>query len=84
MATKTKFVLNSDLIRQHPDFADLTGLAAQVGADVWDWIAAGGEDHAFLATGVDLPGFVIGEVVQGIGVELQGVTKTPKGFSHFI
>lgn len=84
MATKTKFVLNSDLIRLHPDFADLTGLAAQVGADVWDWIAAGGEDHAFLATGLDLPGFVIGEVEQGSGVELQGVAKTPKGFSHFI
>lgn len=84
MATKTKFVLNSDLMRQHPDFADLTGLAAQVGADVWDWIAAGGEDHAFLATGIDLPGFVIGEVEQGSGVELQGVAKTPKGFTHFI
>lgn len=84
MATKTKFVLNSDLMRQHPDFADLTGLAAQVGADVWDWIAAGGEDHAFLATGIDLPGFVIGEVEQGSGVELQGVAKTPKGFAHFI
>lgn len=84
MAISSKFVLNSDLIRLHPDFADLTGLAAQVGADVWDWIAAGGEDHAFLATGIDLPGFVIGEVEQGSGVELYGVTKSPKGFSHFI
>lgn len=84
MATKTKFILNSDLIRLHPDFADLTGLAAQVSADVWDWIAAGGEDHAFLATGIDLPGYAIGEVVQGNGVELQGIDKTPKGFSHFI
>ncbi len=84
MATKTKFIIKSDLLRLHPDFADLTGLAAQVGADVWDWIAAGGEDHAFLAAGIDLPGFEIGEVVQGTGVELQGVEKTPKGFSHFI
>ncbi len=84
MATKTKFVIKSDLLRLHPDFADLTGLAAQVGADVWDWIAAGGEDHAFLAAGIDLPGFEIGEVVQGTGVELQGVEKTPKGFTHFI
>lgn len=84
MATKTKFVIKSDLLRLHPDFADLTGLAAQVGADVWDWIAAGGEDHAFLAAGVDLPGFEIGEVVEGTGVELQGVAKTPKGFTHFI
>lgn len=84
MATTTKFVLNSDLIRLHPDFADLTGLAAQVGADVWDWIAAGGEDHAFLAAGIDLAGYVIGVVEMGSGVELQGVEKRPKGFTHFI
>ena len=84
MATKTKFVIKSDLLRLHPDFADLTGLAAQVGADVWDWIAAGGEDHAFLAAGIDLPGFEIGEVAEGSGVELQGVEKMPKGFTHFI
>jgi len=84
MATETKFVLNSDLIRLHPDFADLTGLAAQVGADIWDWIAAGGEDHAFLAAGIDLAGYVIGVVEKGSGVELQGVEKTPRGFTHFI
>lgn len=83
LATRTKFVINSDLIRQHPDFADLAGLAIQVGADVWDWIAAGGEDHAFLATGLALSGFDIGEVVPGTGVELQGVERMIVGFSHF-
>ena len=84
MAGDTKFVIYSDLIRLHPDFADLTGLAAQVGADVWDWIAAGGEDHAFLAVGIDLAGYAIGVVEQGSGVELQGVEKRPRGFTHFI
>lgn len=84
MAGDTKFVIYSDLIRLHPDFADLTGLAAQVGADVWDWIAAGGEDHAFLAVGIDLAGYAIGVVEQGSGVELQGVEQRPRGFSHFI
>ena len=84
MGTETKFVLDSDLIRLHPDFGDLTGLAAQVGADVWDWIAAGGEDHVFLAAGTDLPGYTIGVVELGSGVELQGVERTPKGFNHFI
>jgi thiamine-monophosphate kinase len=83
MATETMFVINSDLLRLHPDFADLTGLAAQVDADVWDWIAGGGEDHAFLATGIDLPGFVIGAVEQGTGVVLLGVAEAPKGYSHF-
>ena len=84
MARDTRFVLSSRLLQQHPDFADLTALAAQVGADVWDWIAAGGEDHAFLATGIDLPGYVIGVVEEGNGVELQGVEKRPLGFTHFI
>ncbi len=84
MATRTRFVLDSDLIRLHPDFADLAGLAAQVGADVWDWVAAGGEDHVFLAAGIDLPGYQIGEVAQGSGVDLQGVERLPKGYTHFI
>lgn len=84
MASDTRFVLSSRLLQEHPDFADLTGLAAQVGADVWDWIAAGGEDHAFLAAGIDLAGYVIGVVVQGSGVELQGVENRPRGFTHFI
>ena len=83
MATQTKFLIRSNLLELHPDFADLTGLAAQVGADVWDWVAAGGEDHAFLAAGIGLAGFEIGEVVPGVGVELQGVAKTPQGFHHF-
>lgn len=84
MARDTRFVLSSRLLQQHPEFADLTGLAAQVGADVWDWIAAGGEDHAFLATGIDLHGYVIGVVEEGSGVELQGVERSPRGFTHFI
>ncbi len=84
MARDTRFVLSSRLLQQHPDFADLTDLAASVGADVWDWIAAGGEDHAFLATGIDLHGYVIGVVEEGNGVELQGVEKRPRGFTHFI
>lgn len=83
MATATRFLLDSDLIRLHPDFADLAGLAAQVGVDVWDWVAAGGEDHAFLAAGRELPGYQIGEVAPGTGVELRGVERAPQGFKHF-
>lgn len=83
MATKTRFLLSSRLIQLHPDFDELSALAAQVDVDVWDWVAAGGEDHAFLAAGIDLIGFDIGEVVQGKGVELQGVERKPKGFTHF-
>lgn len=84
LAVKTKFVIDSNLLRLHPDFADLEVLAIGVGADIWDWVAAGGEDHSFLATGIELPGFDIGEVVPGTGVELQGVERGVIGFSHFI
>ena len=84
LAVKTKFVIDSNLLRLHPDFAELELLAIGVGADIWDWVAAGGEDHSFLATGIELPGFDIGEVVPGTGVELQGVERGVIGFSHFI
>lgn len=84
MAISTHFVISSTLLQQHPDFADLSELAEGVGADIWDWIAAGGEDHVFMATGKNLNGYEIGEVVEGVGVELQGISHKPKGFTHFM
>lgn len=82
-ASQSKFVIRAELLAAHPDFEDLSRLAGDVGADVWDWIGAGGEDHVFLATGIDLAGFEIGEVAEGSGIELPGFAKTPKGFTHF-
>ena len=82
-ASGVKFVIDSSRLASHPDFSELSALAEQVGADIWDWIGAGGEDHVFLATGKDLPGFPIGEVVAGSGIELKGVDKSPHGFTHF-
>ena len=83
IASGVRFVINSKKIEEHPHFRQLSALADEIGAYVWDWVGAGGEDHVFLATGVDLPGFEIGEVVAGRGIELQGITKAPKGFTHF-
>lgn len=82
-ASGVRFVIHSALLDQHADFEELSALANSVGANVWDWIGAGGEDHVFLATGHDLPGYVIGEVMVGSGIELLGVSQTPEGFTHF-
>ena len=82
-ASGLKFVIDSKKLAAHPHFYELSALADEVGAYVWDWIGAGGEDHVFLATGVRLPGFVIGEVMDGTGIELDGIEKTPQGFVHF-
>lgn len=82
-ASGVKFLIDSRKLEEHPHFRELSSLADEVGAYVWDWIGAGGEDHVFLATGTELPGFVIGEVIDGSGIELQGIEKTPEGFSHF-
>lgn len=83
VASGVRFVIDSKKIEGHPQFRELSALAEEVGAYVWDWIAAGGEDHVFLATGVRIPGFVIGEVIEGSGIELHGLPKTPQGFTHF-
>lgn len=82
-ASGVRFVINSKKIEEHPHFQQLSALADEVGAYVWDWIGAGGEDHIFLATGAELPGFEIGEVTAGYGIELEGITQTPEGFTHF-
>ena len=82
-ASGVRFVIHSSLLDQHADFDELSALANSVGANVWDWIGAGGEDHVFLATGHDLPGYDIGEVMVGSGIELLGVSETPEGFTHF-
>jgi len=86
-ASEASFEIDSEKIAAHPEFAELKVLADEVGADIWDWVLAGGEDHVFLATGVDLSGFAIGKVDKkesGLpGVELLGISKAPKGFTHF-
>jgi thiamine-monophosphate kinase len=71
------------LIAQHPEFVTLKELADSQDADVWQWIFAGGEDHVFLATGVDLDGFCVGNVVEGNGVLGAEMKKAPDTWRHF-
>ena len=82
-ASGVNFLLRSDELAGHPDFSELSALAQEVGVEIWDWVFGGGEDHIFLATGVNLPGWVIGEVRAGSGIEVAGLEKTPQSFKHF-
>ena len=70
-------------ISQAPEYAELAQLAEELKADVFQWILAGGEDHALLATGANLPGIRIGSVATGSGVTGVDMKKAPVSWSHF-
>jgi thiamine-monophosphate kinase len=74
---------DQELIAQHPEFVTLKELADSQNVDVWQWIFAGGEDHVFLATGNDLGGFCVGEVIAGSGVLGAEMKKAPDTWRHF-
>jgi thiamine-monophosphate kinase len=69
MADSSKVAFKFDLakIEACAEFHELKSLSQAMGLDIWNWIFAGGEDHVLLATGVDLPGILIGEVITGKG-----------------
>lgn len=71
------------LLESAYEFTELGLLAQSVGVDVFEWILGGGEDHVFLATGIDLPGICIGEVRQGSGVTGLEMKKAPQMWRHF-
>ena len=77
------FEFNKDGFTADPEFIALNELANKEGADVWQWIFAGGEDHVFLATGVDLPGLCVGTVIAGSGVTGLEMKKAPDTWRHF-
>jgi thiamine-monophosphate kinase len=83
LASGVQIAIDKELIRNHPEFVTLSELAESVGADVWQWILAGGEDHVFLATGKDLGGFCIGVVQAGTGVSGAEMKKAPDTWRHF-
>ena len=82
-ASGVQLAIDKGLISSNPEFVTLNELAESVGADVWQWILAGGEDHVFLATGKDLAGFCIGQVQQGAGVSGVEMKKAPETWRHF-
>lgn len=87
-ASGVKIEIERELLESAPGFTHLQALAAEHGADVWQWILHGGEDHIFLATvesGRKVPaGFLrIGKVVAGARVLVDGFIVEHQGFSHF-
>ena len=77
------FNFSQQAFTKDPEFVALNELANKEGLDVWQWIFAGGEDHVFLATGVDLPGLCVGMVVEGRGVTGLEMKKAPDTWRHF-
>ena len=75
--------LKRDLFAQSDEFVELNNLATEISADVWQWIFGGGEDHVLLATGKNLPGLHIGEVVAGSGITGLEMEIAPVSWSHF-
>jgi thiamine-monophosphate kinase len=86
-ASHVKFEIQCEAIESVPEFAELAALATEIGGNVHDWILQGGEDHALLATGVNLPGLLIGTVVEGSGITVmrngQEIKMAPVSWSHF-
>ena len=82
-ASGVEFLIDYELLRVAEDFAKLTQLADEIAIDIHDLILGGGEDHVFIATGKNLPGLVIGEVMAGQGLKLQGNEKAPDTWRHF-
>jgi thiamine-monophosphate kinase len=82
-ASGVHLALDQSLIATAPEFDDLSQLSDSLKIDVFQWILAGGEDHALLATGRELPGIRIGSVVEGSGVSGVKNRMTPVSWSHF-
>ena len=67
-ASKVAFQFDLSKIENCAEFEALKTLADKLKVDIWKWIFAGGEDHVLMATGVNLPGILIGEVISGEGL----------------
>jgi thiamine-monophosphate kinase len=85
MAEASNLCFNFDLtkIQVSAEFVELEKVAQKLNADIWSWIFAGGEDHALLATGSELPGLLIGEATEGKGLANVPAGVEAKAWQHF-
>lgn len=83
LASEVMFEIDFASFSAAVDFAELSKLAAEIEADINDLILGGGEDHVFMATGKNLPGLLIGNVIRGSGLNLSGNEKAPDTWRHF-
>jgi thiamine-monophosphate kinase len=82
-ASGVEFEIDGELIKAHPEFAELSQVAELLNVSVFDLILSGGEDHVFLATGHALKGFEIGKVRAGSGIRLTHLATPQPGWQHF-
>jgi len=82
-ASGVQMEIDQVAISMAAEFAELAALADELKVDIFQWILAGGEDHALLATGVNLPGIRIGSVTAGSGISGVDMKKAPVSWSHF-
>lgn len=83
LASEAELNIDVSAIESAYEFKELSLLAQSVGLDVFEWILGGGEDHVFVATGIDLPGIRIGSVKSGKGVTGIEMKKAPQMWRHF-
>lgn len=83
LASEVELNIDVSAIESAYEFKELSLLAQSVGLDVFEWILGGGEDHVFVATGIDLPGIRIGSVKSGTGVTGIEMKKAPQMWRHF-
>jgi thiamine-monophosphate kinase len=67
-ASGVALAFDENLFKLAAEFSELNSIATDLKSNIWEWIFAGGEDHVLLATGKDLPGLRVGEVVMGSGI----------------
>jgi thiamine-monophosphate kinase len=83
MASRVEFEIDVKCFESAPDFAELLDLSEKLEISIADLILGGGEDHVFIATGIDLPGLLIGQVNVGEGLTIRGNEKAPDTWRHF-
>ena len=82
-ASGVQLAFEAKAFEKDSEFAQLNELADMAQVDLWQWIFAGGEDHVFLATGIDLPGLCVGVVTEGAGIIGLEMNKAPDTWRHF-
>jgi thiamine-monophosphate kinase len=82
-ASKVQLHFDEKLLAKAEEFNSLQSLAAELKIDIWQLIFGGGEDHVLFATGVDLPGVRIGEVLSGSGLSGIPAIESDRVWSHF-
>ena len=82
-ASKVQLHFDEKMLAKAEEFNSLQSLTAELKIDIWQLIFGGGEDHVLFATGVDLPGVRIGEVLSGSGLSGIPAIESDRVWSHF-